>query len=220
MERDDLALTQELYQVVEELRFIASWGLHFTQDPYDRERYYRIRAIGSRLVAAIEQRPQEELFDAFARDLFGNGISPLSTVDAVVIRQGRMLLIQRPDDGLWALPGGFVEVRQTLAGAALRELQEETGLCGRVVKLLGIFDSRRWGSSETAHIHHVIFLVEAGEGEPQPTPEAKAVAFFSEAELPALSSGHHLRVPFIYRLLREELPMPYLDGAEPVPGCD
>lgn len=220
MERDDPALTQELYQVVEELRFIASWGLHFTQDSYDRERYQRIRAISARLVAAIEQRSPEEFVDKFARDLFGNGISPLSTADAVVLRQGRMLLIQRPDDGLWALPGGFVEVRQTLAGAALRELQEETGLCGRIIKLLGIFDSRRWGSTETAHIHHVVFLVDAGQAEPHPTSEASAVAFFSEAELPALSPGHHLRVPFVFRLFREDLPIPYLDGAEPVPGCD
>jgi ADP-ribose pyrophosphatase YjhB (NUDIX family) len=220
MEQADPALRQEFSRAIEELRLIASWGLHFTQDPYDRERYQRVRAVSARLAAAIEQRSPEELSDEFSRDLFGNGISPLSTADAVVLRQGRILLIQRPDDGLWALPGGFVEVRQTLAGAALRELQEETGLCGRIIKLLAIFDSRHWGSTRTAHIHHVVFLVDGGQGEPQPTSEARAVAFFGEDELPALSGGHHLRIPFIFRLLRGEIPGPYLDGAEPVPGCD
>jgi ADP-ribose pyrophosphatase YjhB (NUDIX family) len=216
-----MSRVEDISKVVEDLRAIASWGLHFSQDPHDIKRYKQVRAAAARLAAASEQRPPDEVQAEFERDLFNPaGVSPLATADAVVVRDNRILLIRRADDGLWALPGGFVQINQTLAEAALRELQEETGLCGRIIKLLGIFDSRLWGSLPTAHIHHTVFLVDGGSDAPRPTPEATEVAFFSEANLPDLSRGHHMRVPFVFKLLREELPVPYLDPAGEIPGCE
>jgi 8-oxo-dGTP diphosphatase len=62
---------------------------------------------------------------------------PMVTVDAVVFRKNRngteVLLIQRghyPYEGMWALPGGFVDMEETLEEAIIRELEEETGLKG------------------------------------------------------------------------------------------
>lgn len=59
------------------------------------------------------------------------GIGPFVTLDAVVIACGHVLLIQRgraPGQGLWALPGGFLDIHERLYDGALRELLEETGL--------------------------------------------------------------------------------------------
>jgi ADP-ribose pyrophosphatase YjhB (NUDIX family) len=216
-----MALTKELSNIIKELRLVASWGLHFTTDAYDIKRYERIRTAAARLQAILEDRPTDQVLAEVQADLFGNSISPLSTADAVVVRDERILLIRRADDGLWALPGGFVAVRQTLAEAALRELQEETGLCGQITKLLGIFDSRLWGSTATAHIHHAVFLVDGGVEDPRPTPEATEVGFWAENDLPLLSRGHHLRIPFIFKLLREEAAVPYFDPTPAaIPGCE
>jgi 8-oxo-dGTP diphosphatase len=68
--------------------------------------------------------------------------NPALTVDAVAIRGGRVLLVRRarpPFAGMWALPGGFVEQRETVEQALVRELEEETGLVARRIRLLGVY---------------------------------------------------------------------------------
>ncbi|MCI4369526.1 MAG: NUDIX hydrolase [Thermoplasmata archaeon] len=68
--------------------------------------------------------------------------NPALTVDAVYLRQGRVLLVRRgrpPFRGRWALPGGFVELRETVEEAVVREVKEETGLAVRPVGLVGVY---------------------------------------------------------------------------------
>lgn len=65
---------------------------------------------------------------------------PELCVGAVVVRNGAILLIRRgspPGEGLWSVPGGRVQRGETLAQAARRELQEETGLDGNVGEAVG-----------------------------------------------------------------------------------
>ena len=69
--------------------------------------------------------------------------TPLLTVDCVVFDEsGALVLIERghePFKGCFALPGGVVDVGETVEQAALRELKEETGASGRVVRLIGVY---------------------------------------------------------------------------------
>lgn len=87
--------------------------------------------------------------------------TPLLATDCVVFdRRGRLLLIRRgrpPFKGQYALPGGFVEVGETVEAAALRELKEETGIDGRIVGLVGVYsDPKR---DPRRHSVAVSFLV-------------------------------------------------------------
>ena len=69
-------------------------------------------------------------------------VAPALTVDAVLLKGREVLLIRRgrdPFKGAWALPGGFVDVGETVERACLRELVEETGLKGTIVELLGVY---------------------------------------------------------------------------------
>jgi len=206
-----MGITQDLlYQVADELRAIASAGLYYTQDEYDKKRYQQVLAIAFRLIANLEDRPFDKVLQEYQEDNWHH-ISPAAGAEAVIFQEGKMLLIKRSDNGLWAVPGGLVEVGETLVESAQRELLEETGINGQITQLLGIFDSRRWGSKTKTHLYHVIFLAEANELNPKPNTEATEIAFFVEEDLPALSPGHHLRVPLLFKILRGEVPAPYFD---------
>lgn len=87
--------------------------------------------------------------------------NPALAVDAVVIKNGRVLLIRRRNDpykGKLALPGGFVEYGERTEDAVLRELREETGMEGRVRGLVGVFSDP--GRDPRGHVVGIAYLIE------------------------------------------------------------
>jgi ADP-ribose pyrophosphatase YjhB (NUDIX family) len=69
-------------------------------------------------------------------------VTPLAACDVLITNESNeVLLIQRSDNGLWALPGGCHDLDETPAKCAVRECKEETGFEVKVTQLLGIFSS-------------------------------------------------------------------------------
>lgn len=202
-----------LYQIADELREIASSGLHFAKDDYDTQRYKKVLAASARIITALEGGNSDALLAQFQDNLFH--ASPSIGVDALVFRDGKLLLIQRADNQLWALPGGWVEIGETLAEAVQRELWEETGIRGEARRLFGIFDSRIWGSMVKSHLYHCMFEVVAENPQPGESIEILDSGFFDEADLPRLAPGHDKWVPLTYQMQRGEVPIPYFDLASP-----
>jgi 8-oxo-dGTP diphosphatase len=119
---------------------------------------------------------------------------PVVGVGGVVITAGRALLIRRgsePLKGEWSIPGGTLEVGETLVEGVERELREETGLEVRVLDLLEVFERifpERSGSSDRAgqpQYHFVIldYLCEAVQGTPRPGSDVTDIALVREDEL-------------------------------------
>ena len=104
--------------------------------------------------------------------------NPALTTDAVWLRNGRVLLVRRrhpPFQGEWALPGGFVELRETVEETVVRELFEETGLRARPWKLVGVYsgpdrDPRRPTTT-------VAFVMRGRGGRPTGGDDAEAAAW-------------------------------------------
>lgn len=142
--------------------------------------------------------------------------TPFATADAAIIDpDGRMLLIQRSDNELWAMPGGASEVGETPAQTAMREAFEETGMSCEAVALAGVFDSRLCGSLTRHHLYHFLFICQPLDvplREPKHARESLDKGWFVESELPSnLDPGHVTRIPVAFAVWRGERPA-YFDG--------
>lgn len=107
--------------------------------------------------------------------------TPLLAVDAIVPYQGGVVLIERshpPFEGHFALPGGFVEIGETVEQACLREVREETGLLVEVKELLGVYSEP--GRDPRGHVVSVVFLTEVQSGSLEAQSDAKSVRIFPE----------------------------------------
>lgn len=111
----------------------------------------------------------------------------LVTVDA----NSRLLLVRRsvePKKGFWCLPGGFMELGETPEAAALRELREETGLDGKIDRLLGVAATN---SAQYDTVLMVGFLVKSFSGTLTAGDDAEAVQWFGTADLPEIAFDSH-----------------------------
>lgn len=118
---------------------------------------------------------------------------PVIGVGGVVIDQGRTVLIRRgtePLRGEWSIPGGTIEIGETIEEAVCRELREETGLEVQVLELIELFDriyadgSTPKGKKEP-RFHYVIadYLCELVGGDPRAGSDVTDLAFVREEEL-------------------------------------
>ena len=119
-------------------------------------------------------------------------VTPALTVDAVIALTDRpgspVVLIERkyPSPG-WALPGGFVDVGETVEQAVVREAQEETGLEIRLIDLLGVYSDP--ARDARMHTVSVVFCAEAS-GTPVGQDDARVAQAFTLEALPPLAFDH------------------------------
>ena len=116
---------------------------------------------------------------------------PLVGVGAVIIEQGRVLLVKRARPPLlaqWSIPGGALEVGELVREAVMREAREETGLIVEPGELLGVYDRVVRDAHERVQYHYVLidFLCRRVGGELAAADDAAEVRRFTREELPGL----------------------------------
>jgi ADP-ribose pyrophosphatase YjhB (NUDIX family) len=171
-----------------EMRAIAQIGLTFSRDPYDRQRFERIRELSAAVIAQGSGTPHDVLIEHFRLD--AGYATPKVDVRAAVFSEGRVLLVREISDRAWTLPGGWADVNSTAAENVAREVREESGFEARPIKLAAVYDYRT--SNRRHHldsIYKMFFICELTGGSARPSIETSEVAFFPRDALPPLSIG-------------------------------
>ena len=117
--------------------------------------------------------------------------APVPAVGAVVVHDGAVLMVRRgraPSRGVWAVPGGRVELGETLAEATVREVREETGVEVRAGAPVWSFDSVIRDDEGRVAWHYVIvdLLANYVRGEPQARDDALEARWILPEDVPAL----------------------------------
>jgi ADP-ribose pyrophosphatase YjhB (NUDIX family) len=202
------AVAQRLGLWADILRDCSARGLQFASNIYDRENYQKIQHIALEMLALASAQPLPEI-EPLRTTLFARpGALPVG--DAAIIDAGRILLIRRADNGLWAMPGGMLDAGETPAQGVVREALEETGVACEVIALIGVYDSRLCGTLSLHQMYQFLFLCRPLPNIPTIDPsshahEVQEMRWFSEHALPDdLDPGHVTRIPDAFRVWRGE----------------
>ena len=125
-----------------------------------------------------------------------NSIVVAATV--FVLNEGRLLLIRRTDNGLWALPGGAQDFGEFIAEAAVRETIEETGVTVEVTDVVGIYTNPahvvEYSDGEVRQQFSICFRAEYISGEPTTSDESSEVRWVRQEELDTLDIHPSMRL--------------------------
>jgi 8-oxo-dGTP pyrophosphatase MutT (NUDIX family) len=126
--------------------------------------------------------------------------------------KGRILLQRRKDNDLWALPGGGMDMTDSLPGTAVREVREETGYEVEITGLVGTYTDPRhiiaYSDGEVRRQFNVCFTARIVGGSLAVSDESTEVRFINPSEIDALPMHHTQRLRIRHFL--EHRPTPYL----------
>ncbi len=170
------------------LQAIASTGLHYTRDEFDRERYREIGEIANGMLAELGTVPIERI-QGLVSD-FGKGYAtPKVDVRGALIEGGKILLVRERTDNRWSLPGGFADVGRSASENVAKEIQEEAGISVSVRSLYAVRHKAKGNYEPDARDFYKLFFLcdQKDAGQPIAGQETSEVGFFPRFELPELS---------------------------------
>ncbi|MEM9620198.1 MAG: NUDIX hydrolase [Pseudomonadota bacterium] len=172
------------------LQAIASTGLFFGADDFDRERYQEIGEIAQQMLSELADVPIHRIAQLIPDYAVGY-TTPKVDVRGAVISDDRILLVQERSDQLWTLPGGYADVGLSAADNTAKEISEEANLQVKASKLFAVRHKARHGyKPDVRDFYKFYFLCEPLDGEvPSPGAETMAADYFAPSELPPLSTG-------------------------------
>ncbi|UPJ79795.1 NUDIX hydrolase [Bradyrhizobium sp. 183] len=175
------------------LQAIASTGLHFSKDPYDRERFDEIASIANEILATLGDVPIDRI-EGLISDFARGYATPRVDVRGAIIEDDAILLVRERSDSLWTLPGGFADVGRSAAQNIEKEMLEEAGLRVTARRLYAVrYKASGSYSADVRDFYKMFFLCDRVDcGKPATGAETSEVGFFRLNELPPLSRARVL----------------------------
>lgn len=168
-----------------ELQFIAQAGLAYSRDPFDLERFQRIREISAEIMSRKTGLSLEHVKEVFCSETGFQ--TPKLDTRAAIFENDKILLVKEKD-GKWSLPGGWVDVNLSIRSNTEKEVREEAGLDVVAERIIALHDRNRHNPPPYAYgICKVFVLCRKTGGSFIPNTETVESRYFAPDELPKLS---------------------------------
>lgn len=198
--------------VADELLSIAKAGLHFSENPYDLDRFERLKVLGNKILQDFTDASMPTLNGLFDQEV--GYPTPKVDVRGVVMREGKVLLVKEKDNGLWSLPGGWADIGLTPAENVVKEIMEEASLEVEAERLLAVWDKKCHPHPPEPHYAYKIFILcRIISGVPKPGEETEGADFFSLDELPPISENRNTtsQIHLLHNLIINNKSRPMFD---------
>ena len=170
---------------VVELQSLAQAGLTYGKDPYDKERYQRIREIAAEMMGRLSDLPTETVKNLFCNE---TGYQTPKIDTRAAIFEGEKILLVQEKDGRWSLPGGWCDVNVSVGENTVKEVKEEAGLDVRPQRIIAVQDRNKHNQPPYAYgVCKIFFLCALLGGRFEENIETTGFDYFSEDALPLLA---------------------------------
>jgi len=208
-EEPSVVSAMDLLRWSESLSAIARTGLGFTKSLYEQERFEEVLKVAADIrVAAGHELESEVLVEEWLKTV-GEGVpgyvTPKIAIGAVVGNdEGKILLIQRADSGVWLYPTGWADIGYSASEVAIKEVREETGIDVEPIRLVAVLDGLRLGFHRIP-LYSLVFHCRTVGGKVEPHPlECLDAGWFAEDHLPEPLAGRERWTPHAFRAIRGE----------------
>ena len=168
-----------------EIQSIAQIGLTYTKDEYDKERYEQLRNIASEMLSYKTDIPVDKVKNLFCNEQ-GYQTPKLDT-RAAIFKDDKILLVHEKN-GFWSLPGGWVDILESIESNTIKEVKEEAGLDVVAKKVIAIQDRNKHNTPIYPYgVCKVFVECEVMGGEFVENIETVEIGYFSIDNLPELA---------------------------------
>lgn len=171
-----------------ELQALSQAGIAYSKDPYDIERFERIRLLSAEIMVSYTDVDDQKLRDLFCNERGYQ--TPKVDVRGVVVKDEAILLVKEKLDGKWSLPGGWADVGLSAKENVIKEMREEAGLIVKANKLIAVLDRNKHNYPISAYGIYKIFIhCQVISGKFEENTETAESGYFTLDHLPELSTG-------------------------------
>jgi ADP-ribose pyrophosphatase YjhB (NUDIX family) len=176
-----------------QLQSISQAGIEFTVNPYDRERYEKIRVLSIEILNEYTGIDTDKLVSLFANES-GYQTPKVDVRAAIFNDENEILMIREKLDNKWALPGGWADIELSLSENILKESFEEAGAEISPKRIVAIFDRNKHTKDDFPYSAYKIFVeCDFIRGEFTDNIETLEHGFYTFETLPELSEGRNTR---------------------------
>lgn len=168
-----------------DIQSIAQNGLTYAKDVYDTERYEQLRDIAAEMLSYQTEIPKDKVKSLFCNET-GYQTPKLDT-RAAIFKDDKILLVHEKN-GTWSLPGGWVDVLESVASNTIKEVREEAGLTVEPERLIAVQDRNRHNVPVYAYgVCKIFVLCRMTGGVFKENIETTGTGWFSMDDLPLLA---------------------------------